>query len=351
MVDALSAPSQSGGMRLYVEEVVKSWPRAGCGSDDTLIIHGDAWILDSFRDIPYVILRKRKLPGTLGRLVSQIVGTGILYWLTRADAVLALGPVVSPLVPRKRKVCVVHDWRHKKHPEEFPASVLLFRRLWLPSIENSRAVAAISIKTLRETQQYTSRSDVSLVENGGDHPRRWMPPATPKAEAHSKRIVTFGHHRHKRPDLVIRSMSLLPREQLEEVELIILGAEGDFAHELSELAECLGVGGNMQLPGFVSDADYQSVISGADLVILASTDEGYGLPVAEARYFGAEVIATTDSGLSEIHGPVITLARPNPQSLSQAISVALVKHAPAGERSQLRSWDATARELRSLLTE
>ena len=338
-------------MRRYVEEVVKSWPRTGNGSDDTLIVHGDAWILESFRDIPYVILRQRKLPGTLGRLISQIFGTGVLYWRTRADVVLALGPVVSPLVPRKCRVCVVHDWRHKKHPEEFPASVLIFRKLWLPSIERSRAVAAISIKTLRETQEYTSRSDVSLVENGGDHPRWWAPRVTPNPNESLKRAVTFGHHRHKRPDLVIRSMSLLPREQLEEVQLTILGAEGDYAHELSELAEFLGVGGNIVLPGFVSDVDYQSAIAGADVVVLASTDEGYGLPVAEARYFGAEVIATTDSGLSEIHGPVITLSEPDPQSLSQAISVALMKFSRAVEQPPVRSWDATARELRSLLME
>lgn len=339
VVDLLSAPADSGGMRSYAVEVLTAWKSAH--PRDHLIVVGPPWVRE-FRDGPEVRVVGRG--GSVGRILAQLLVTPLLFWRYRADAVVALGPVVTPFVPRRRRVCVVHDWRHKHHPEEFSRQVLLFRRLWVPLIQCSGGVAVISEKTHRETLKYAPRAHPVLIENGRDHPRRWK--VAPRPSAAHPSILTFGHRAAKRPELVLRAAGLLAKDS--EWRLIILGATGGYADELAGLALSLGISDRVDLPGFVSDNCYRECVAHAHVVVLASTDEGFGLPVVEANYFGAHAIATTDSGVGAIHGGRVTLSPPEPTALAEAITEALAGPRIADGRLEGNTWATTAARLRQL---
>jgi len=327
-------------MRAYAVEVLAAWKSSH--PDDSLFIVGPPWVRElGERGVHTRVVRRG---GSLGRILAQLLLTPLVYWHRGADAVVALGPVVTPFVPRERRVCVVHDWRHKHHPDEFSRSVLLFRRLWVPLIESAGGVAAISEKALHETSMFAPRANPVLIESGRDHPGRWAVDPTPE---HLRNIVTFGHRPAKRPELVLRAAALLPRDT--EWRVQVLGASGEYREELAGLARDLGIIDRVELPGFVDDSGYRDRIAHAHVVVVASTDEGFGLPVVEARYFGAHAVATTDSGLGEIHGAQVAVVPPEPAALSSELADALAR--PRGTVGALdgATWGEVASRLRQLV--
>jgi hypothetical protein len=148
IIDALGATIDSGGMRLYAQEVIRSWKDTE--NDDILIVVGGAWIRGAFRDLDYVITRAVPNDNVVGRSLGQLLVVAHAFWRNRADAVLSLSPIVTPFVPRRARHCVVHDWRHLKNPGEFPASRRLYRWLWRASVSWAGQVSVISEKTLGE---------------------------------------------------------------------------------------------------------------------------------------------------------------------------------------------------------
>lgn len=343
LIDVLSAPAESGGMRRYADELIHAWLETEEGRRDELIVHGEPWILDAFADLERVRTIPVRDPSRLKRLTYQWFETARLWRANHADAVLALGPVVTGLVPRRARYCVVHDWRHIRRPEEFGRATRWYRTIWLHSLASARAVVAISDKTRAETLRQVPRAHVVAVPNGTDHPRRWPVSAEPPSH---RTILTYGHHPNKRPGLVLEAFALLAPDARGKARLVVLGARGLDAQRLRLAAERLGVSDRVDLPGFVDEAEYQRLVAGADVLVLASTDEGFGLPVAEANYFGVPVVTTDDSGLSAIHGDRVLSAPPTAAALVSRIADALAAPRCAHRGS---SWWDTARGVRALI--
>ena len=189
-----------------------------------------------------------------------------------------------------------------------------------------------------------------MVENGRDHPRRWSIAQAAEESRKERRILTFGHHASKRPQLVIEAASLLGSDLKESSRVIVLGARDEFAVELSDLAKALGMADRIELPGFVDAREYEYQIASASVIVMASTDEGFGLPIAEAQYFGIPSVATTDSGLGEIHGEGLTVSEPSPEKLAVAIAAALRPIVVGPKRTDVRSWGQVAGELRAKIS-
>ena len=153
-------------------------------------------------------------------------------------------------------------------------------------------------------------------------------------------MVTFGHWNNKRPELVIAALATL--EQPAAPQLIVLGARGGYRESLRKLAITQGISERVHLPGFVPDHDYQSIMRRADCVVLASTDEGFGFPVAEALSLGHPVVVTADSGMTQTFGDAVKSVSPEPEALAHAIEDESAHGCTAGHLSSIRSWRDTA---------
>lgn len=314
LVDVLGSPRQSGGMRLHAEEVVRSWCELYPADD--LVVLGPSWVRGSFADlnVDLVVWPNEKV---VARSTGQLLLQPALAASKRVDAVVSLSPIVSPLVFGRPTFCFEHDWRHLKNKDEFGLSQRAYRRLWELSAARATGCLCISDKAERETLELVRTASTEIVPNGGDHPRRWVlgdPPGYTMPM-----VITFGHHNNKRPDLVMRGMAELPVE----ASLTVLGARGELAEQLRTLAGRLGTESTVHLPGFVAEHDYQRLVAGADCVVLASSDEGFGLPIAEALYFGIPVVVAEDSGVADMHGPAVIAAQPTPTGMAKAIAEGL----------------------------
>ena len=335
--DILGSTERSGGMRLHSTEMIRAWTR--CWPQDEVTIVGPAWAAAEFSAVANV----RVWPNESA--VSRSFGQLFVSWQVarrqRAHALVSLSPVVSPFF-RGMTVCFQHDWRHKLNPREFPLVQRVYRRLWEFSARCATTNACISRKAIEETSRFVPSSRNVLIENGWDHARSWPAPGDSERDGH---LVTFGHHNNKRPELAIAALALMKQERGVAPTLVVLGARGSFAAELYEIARKAGVENSVRFPGFVSDEEYQKIMSTSAAVVMPSTDEGFGLPVAEALFLGIPAVVTSDSGMPEIFGAAVTSSPPVPGALARAISAAL-EETNARPSLQITTWDAAAEKLR-----
>lgn len=346
LFDVLGSTEKSGGMRLHSTQVIESWTTLY--PDDDIWILGPAWVSERFGRLPRVTVVEWKNESVVFRSTGQVLVSALVAARHRVDYAISLSPLVSPLIPRRKAICFQHDWRHKKNPHEFPAAQRIYRKLWEISAAHAHFNVCISEKAQKETREYVTRAETVIIANGRDHARAW---STSTHAPEGRSIVTFGHHNNKRPELVIRAVAELPEGVSPGTTLTVLGARGAYASELRGLAAELGVADRVVFPGFVDDAQYQSIVSGASVVVMASSDEGFGLPIAEAEYFGIPALVTSDSGMDEIFGSYPIVADPDPHSIASGLAVALTRdREPRGAAARsIYSWDDVADQLRHRL--
>jgi glycosyltransferase involved in cell wall biosynthesis len=102
--------------------------------------------------------------------------------------------------------------------------------------------------------------------------------------------------------------------------------------------------------GYIDDETAASLLTGAQVCVLPSLDEGFGLPGIEAAACGTPVIATRSSALPEVLGDAALYIDPtNPVELNAALERVLLDGALRQsmgarglERAQRLSWQSAA---------
>jgi glycosyltransferase involved in cell wall biosynthesis len=86
------------------------------------------------------------------------------------------------------------------------------------------------------------------------------------------------------------------------------GGYGD--NVLRPLARSLGCEDQVEFTGYISDEDVRALYAAARCVAQVSEGEGFGLPVIEAMFCGAPVIAANTTALKEVAGDAALLVDP-----------------------------------------
>lgn len=105
----------------------------------------------------------------------------------------------------------------------------------------------------------------------------------------------------KRPAVAIDALARV-RAAGVPASLLIAG-EGPIAGDLRRDAQSAGMGGAVRFRGRVSEAEKWQLYDAADVLLFASTLEGFGLVVAEAQSRGVPVVAAAGAASSEAFDP------------------------------------------------
>ncbi len=137
-------------------------------------------------------------------------------------------------------------------------------------------------------------------------------------------------------------------------QLRLVGPPRDraFAGRLRRLARALGLQRRVALVGPVTPTQLPSEYRNADLFVLPSHYEGYGIVVAEAAAYGLPIVASDAGAIAEAAtGSRHSLVPPgNPRSLARALRPHLVSRRPRSHRpTQGRSWNDVGRDLLSAI--
>jgi glycosyltransferase involved in cell wall biosynthesis len=135
--------------------------------------------------------------------------------------------------------------------------------------------------------------------------------------------------------------------------LVLAGAaDGWGAAEELRAVESSPRRSDIEVRGYVSAAELESLYSRARIFAFASLDEGFGMPVLDAMAHGVAVVTSRRSALPEVAGDAVLLVDPeNVEELAEALR-SLASDAEARAELALRgrgraaefSWDAAVRQ-------
>jgi len=151
-------------------------------------------------------------------------------------------------------------------------------------------------------------------------------------------LLWVGSLRHPDPRKQVAQLAATPRE----LPLVLVGPTRPWAHELEHVI----------LTGEVTDDELAAIYSGAHALVLASEDEGFGLPAVEALACGAPVAACEVPALREVLGERAAFVEPGDMRALIETAERAVRPAPAPPRwSWQDAAQATWRVYRDALAE
>lgn len=172
----------------------------------------------------------------------------------------------------------------------------LLRRALRSALQRAVVVTAPSemvLHDLRERFGLGGRGEV--VPNGVDLDLSLEPPDAPAWSGPT--VVAVGRlETMKGFDLLLLALSALPRD---DVRLVLVG-DGSAAAELRSLADELGQSDRLLMPGRRSPEQVAGWMAGADVVVVPSRGEAFGIVVLEAWRATTPVIGTVHGGVREV---------------------------------------------------
>lgn len=257
-------------------------------------------------------------------------------------------------------VTTTHDLTMLKYtrPSRFPAwlhniGLLLYRFLfWLSHRKSNKIItpSRFVAEDLAKYQPFT-KGKLEVVHEASD------PPIKAKPMAVKGVIKPFIMHAgspfpHKNLDRLIKAFDEVKKTQ-PNLQLVLPGKLKDqFKKDMKKWLSKSPNNADILTPGYVNDAELKWLYTNAELYVLPSLSEGFGLPGLEAMAHGCPVIASDNTCLPEIYGNAALYFNPfEEQEIAVEIEKVLTsakfkKNLILAGRLQLRkySWERTAKE-------
>lgn len=155
----------------------------------------------------------------------------------------------------------------------------------------------------------------------------------------------------KGPDVFLDAAARVARER-DDVRFVVAGT-GDLWYRTIERAAELGIGRRVHFTGFLEAAGVARAFREADVYVMPSISEPFGIAPLEAAAHGVPVLVSERSGVAEVLPSAITFDPSDPQALADALLRVLasprLRRRPAaramGEEATVRRATKAARLL------
>jgi glycosyltransferase involved in cell wall biosynthesis len=348
-----------GGLETYVRELVPSLlsVRPGLGiriylnREGRRLLEPEPWA----GDVELVSYPWLGVPGT--RAASEATVLGMLASRDGLD-VLHNVALTAPLRTRVANVVLLADLTWLRQPETVGrARSFLWRTLVLPAARRADRVITLSKASRREIVEDVGIAPerVDVVPLGYGTPPR----GEPAPEQELRKSLQLGDGPillsvsaltpHKNVGALLEAIVIL-RESHPTVMLVVPGNPSAHGETLVARAAALGISSNVSFPGWVSSAELESLYRAATCLVLASTREGFGLPLLEAMARGLPVACSRASALPEVAGDAAVYFDPHSvheiaatvRRLLDDPALARELSAKGTERSKSFTWRRTA---------
>lgn len=260
------------------------------------------------------------LPVSLAALVAVVLRHGIdvinVHYPTRANIHHALAARVlgRPLVVSVHGSDLFPDGEEK---DEYAPSLVLILDMADLVVCPSNAFRQKFVSTFPDLEGKTEciHNGISLEEF------RRLDDEEPPDGPPGGRLLCVAAHVHKKGlDVLLRALAEI-RQRGGDVHLTLVG-RGALTSELERTAVDLGVEPHVEFRGVLGRTEVIGLMRGADVVVVPSRSEPFGLVAAEAMLAGTPVVSSRVGGLQEIvlHGETGLLVEPDrPDELAEAI--------------------------------
>ncbi len=256
-------------------------------------------------------------------LVSRLWARGLPPHPADSGVVHAPTLLVPPARPGTRLVVTVHDVVPWTHPETLtPRGVAFHRAMGARAATSAAVIVTPTEAVARAVREHLDpRCPVVGVLSGAairpvpdDAPlrRRRLGAADPYV------LFVGTAEPRKGLDVLVRAMA---DARLAGLTLVVAGPLGWGDVSVQVLAQDAGVGDRTVVTGRVPDPDLAALYAGAQVVVMPSRAEGFGLPVVEAMAHGVPVVTSDDPALVEVgHGSTLTTPVGDPTALAAGIA-------------------------------
>jgi glycosyltransferase involved in cell wall biosynthesis len=167
-------------------------------------------------------------------------------------------------------------------------------------LEQADAIVAVShyTRALIERRYGIDGSRIRVVHNGVYAPRT-VAAYRRQSELPGPMVLFLGRVTfQKGPDYFVEAAAKLAA-RMPTVHFVMAGS-GDMLPQLKERVRELGLSGRFRFPGFVRGPEVERMFSTADVFVMPSVSEPFGLTALEAISFETPVILSRQSGASEV---------------------------------------------------
>ena len=227
-------------------------------------------------------------------------------------------------------VATVHATEYGRHQGHLPGpmQVLIHQVEWWLTFEAGRVITCSQYMREEVTRIFELPPDkVEVIPNGVDLERFAPSPEAASARAElspdGRPLIVFaGRLEYEKGVQTV--LEALPRIETGApgTRFVVAGA-GTHREELERRAADLGVADRVRFEGFCDEARLRALYGAADLVIVPSLYEPFGLVALETMACGSPVIAADTGGLREIVDHDITGLRFTPGDADSLAEVAI----------------------------
>lgn len=267
----------------------------------TMLIHSKDQLKLLPKNVPYLIVNHPFSPREL-KLPSKLNGLG-------ADVVFSPLQYIGLWGRKYKLILTVHDLIYYRHPKPptyllWPLRVIwrLFHTSFWPQrllLDKADGVITVSQTSKKYLEFHNiTRRPISVVYNAPSRLKVSLQKPT-------KRLVYIGSFMpYKNVELLIAAMEFLPDYELHLLSKISPRREKELVINAPKYARILFYGG-------VSDEEYAAHLGDCHALVMASFEEGFGLPLIEAMNEGVPVICSDIEIFHEVAGSAGLFFDPN----------------------------------------
>lgn len=266
--------------------------------------------------------------------------------------------LVEAHADRLRFVPIVH-MALASTPGLLPGEAGWLANLEWRALERAQRIVITGRRTLPILESLGARTDsIVFIPPGTDRVGEARAPSTKRSGGPVRLLCVANLTPGKGHDLLLRALARVGRAEWTLVCAGSLTRDLDYAGRLTTLARELGLDDRVRLAGELDAADLTDEYAHADLFVLATRSETYGMAVAEAIAHGLPVVSTATGEIPAIVAAAGLLADPGDEEglathLRSAIEspdvLERLARAARDAAAALPTWDEAAAKMAAVL--
>jgi len=346
-------PGDVGGTEVYLRNTLSAM--AALETEDTLVLftnrENDNLLRQDLAEYPKVEFHQLPCRATI-RPVRIVIEQFLLPFVASKQSVDVLWSpgYTAPAICRIPQAVTIHDLQYKSHPEDMKFSErLMLDVLVRTACRSCDAVITISTFSKQEILRYGFAKDEkihAIPEGVAEHFSADLPGSENEK---TKKLAGVGVQKpyllcvahtypHKNVDKLVDAFSVFSKTFPHQLVLVGKARRGE--DKVTESLKKNEDSSKVIRLSSLSEAELKLLYQGADVFILPSSYEGFGLPVLEAMMAGAPVITSRMASLPELGGECVEYVdTPSPENLCKAMNKVMTL--PPKQR---REWLTKARE-------
>ena len=241
-------------------------------------------------------------------------------WMTFPAAIAVKQATGKPLIVQ------IHSTEFDRSGEHVNQGIYDYEREGMHAADKVIAVSHLT-KQIIVNRYGVPSEKVEVVYNGVDQNGNGQMRPWETGIAKDEKIVLFLGRvtMQKGPDYFLSAAKRV-LEVIDNVKFVIAGT-GDMVHRVIEMAAGLGIGNKVLFTGFLRGEDVEKVFRMADLYVMPSVSEPFGIAPLEALNNDVPVIISKQSGVAEVLNHVLKVDFWDVDEMANKI-IAVLKYRP-----------------------